>query len=106
MSHETSTVIAATILAQADVNPLGPWAALIQTSALVAWVCYMIWKDNRDSVKRDTQHKENLEKQDKVDAAIRNITTALMVAVGAMKSSDSAYSEMAAKVKDENLSPK
>lgn len=97
-------VLVMVTIAQAEV--LGPWAtALINYGALGLWVIFLVYKDKKEGEKRDIQHAENQISQKKIEEAFRATMVSLMVAVEGMKNMDSAFTELAKKVKHDNENP-
>lgn len=80
-------------IAQLDLIPA--WVgALLNGGALGCWVIYMAWRDNRESIKADKKHQENLEAQKENASNIRTLTELLTVFVGGVKTMDSGFAAL------------
>lgn len=71
-------------------------------SIAAGMLIWFVWRDNRDSKKRDEQHKENIEQQRRVEDAYRTSAEIQVIGLQAMKNIDKGYSDLLAQVAQQN----
>lgn len=91
------------LLSQATLETVPPWLGPLANGSIAAgMLIWFVWRDNRDSKKRDEQHKENIEQQRRVEDAYRTSAEIQVIGLQAMKNIDKGYSDLLAQVAQQN----
>ncbi len=101
MSH-SGDIFGFMLLAQAELVHAAWAPALINYGALGLWVIFMVWRDNRESIKQDKRHEEQITQQRRVEEAFRINTESIIISVSAMKTIDRGYAELLERIKADN----
>lgn len=90
------------LLAEAGTSADSWSITLLNYGVAGAMLIWFAWRDNRDSKKRDEQHKENIEQQKEIAKAFRTNTESIIIGISALQTLDASYAKLLGTVRDQN----